>query len=155
MKGLAILATFLLAIAFVSAGYPYPCGRNYCKFGEICHTLDDVCNCIPIQDCRDVTLTTKFIGQWEDGTRGGRTFTQYDVIITNHLGRDITQIYIGSDATLCLRDGNAIWNVNRLPNGVLTLPSYQPSINANASFTFGFIIEGTHIPNLWVIAVKY
>eukprot|EP01132_Coremiostelium_polycephalum_P000828 gene828-1035_t len=148
------LLAFLLCIAYVSATFPYPCGPYNCNYGEICHTLDGQCKCIKINDCHDVDLTFNKIGQWQDGSRDGKTFTQYDVTIHNNLDKNIKQIYIGYDSSLKLRDNNAIWNVERY-YGYLTLPSYQPSVNAHASYTFGFIIEGTVRPNLYIVAVTF
>ncbi|EGC36143.1 hypothetical protein DICPUDRAFT_78182 [Dictyostelium purpureum] len=154
MKFIFILLGLLLSVAVSSASL-YPCGPHSCPPNQVCRQIDSVCNCIPINDCHEVTLTFKFIGSWKDGSRNDKVYSQYDVIITNNLNRDIKNIYIGSDYTLRLRDGTSIWNVVRLPNGVLTLPSYQPSINSNAQYTFGFIIEGTQRPNLQVLSVTF
>ncbi|EGC34286.1 hypothetical protein DICPUDRAFT_35222 [Dictyostelium purpureum] len=163
MKLLSIILGLLLIIAFVSAqdsteetfaARPtYPCGSHSCDYGHVCRTHGNECGCVPHNNC-EVTLKFKFIGSWVDGSCG-KTYTQYDVIIQNGLNRNIKDIYIGSDYTLRLRDHNSIWNIVRLPNGVLTLPSYQQSINAGASYTFGFIIEGTQRPNLRILAVTF
>nr|CAA73552.1 STAB protein [Dictyostelium discoideum] len=133
-----------------------------CQFGQVCRIDNGVSpNCIQINDCHEVSLSTKVVGTWVDGSRGNKRFTQYDITITNNLNTNIIkQIYIATDYTLRLRDhsNNSIWNVNLLPNvGILTLPSYQPSINAHmvASFTFGFIIEGTQPANLNVLSVSF
>ncbi|EGC36061.1 hypothetical protein DICPUDRAFT_94401 [Dictyostelium purpureum] len=140
MKFLFVLLGLLLTVALSSA------------FLSI--TFDAVCSCIPINDCHEVTLSQKVIGSWTDSPCG-KTYTQYDVTIKNNLNRDVKNIFIGTDHTLNLRDSSSIWNIVRLPNGVLTLPSYQPSINAGASFTFGFILEGTKAANLNILAVTF
>ncbi|KYQ99813.1 cellulose-binding domain-containing protein [Tieghemostelium lacteum] len=150
MKSFFILAALLLTTALASASYNYPCGPNNCQFGEICHTIDQTCRCIPHYSCHDITLTVKKIGQW---TTNGCTYTQYDVIVNNNLNRNVKQLFIGTDSTLTLRDNSSIWNVERSGDN-LTLPHYQ-DINANASYTFGFIIIGTHQPNLYIKAVVY
>ncbi|KAN0028371.1 hypothetical protein ACTFIV_010215 [Dictyostelium citrinum] len=157
MRSILILLGLLLAIAFASATFPYQCGPQSCQFGQVCRIDKGVCNCIPINDCHEVSLSTKVIGTWVDGSRGNKRFTQYDITITNNLNTNIKQIYIATDYTLRLRDhsNTSIWNVNLLPNGILTLPSYQPSINAHASFTFGFILEGTQPANLNVLSVSF
>ncbi|KAF2074118.1 hypothetical protein CYY_004560 [Polysphondylium violaceum] len=152
MKLVSILFA-LLFVAFASASFPYACGPYSCRAGEICRTIDNVCHCVPIPQCYEVTLTQKVIGTWKDNN--GKTFTQYDVTITNHMNRNIKNLIIDTDYTLRLRDNSSIWNVNRLPNNDLTLPSYQPSVNAHASFTFGFILEGTIPANLAIKAVVY
>eukprot|EP01132_Coremiostelium_polycephalum_P010334 gene10334-12687_t len=150
MKLISILLAVLFTIAVTSA---YQCGPSACGFGEICHTLDGNCRCIPINDCRDVVLAQRVVNTWVDHQRGS-TFTQIEVIIKNNLPRNIGQIFIGYDASLNLRDICSIWNVGRF-NGMLTLPPYQPSINANSHFTFGFIVEGIHIPNLFIVATTF
>ncbi|KAF2071511.1 hypothetical protein CYY_007172 [Polysphondylium violaceum] len=154
MKLILVLCALLFSAAIASASYPYACGPYSCKTGEVCRTIDNVCHCIPIPQCYDVTLSQKVIGTWVDG-RDGKTYTQYDVTITNHMNRNIKNLIIDTDYTLRLRDNSSIWNVNRLANNDLTLPSYQPSINAHASFTFGFILQGTQPAHLAIKAVVY
>eukprot|EP01132_Coremiostelium_polycephalum_P009376 gene9376-11518_t len=97
-----------------------------------------------------VTLSSKVIGSWVDGSRGGKTYTQYDITITNNRGSNINAISIGTDATFRLRDAQSLWNMVRLSNGDLVLPAYQQTINAYASYTFGYILEGTQPANLWL-----
>ncbi|KAM9985413.1 hypothetical protein ACTFIZ_008946 [Dictyostelium cf. discoideum] len=134
MRSILILLSLFLTIAFKLATFPYQCGPHSCQFGQICRIDKGV-----------FSLSTKVIGTWVDGSHGNKRFTQYDITITNNLNTNIKQIYLDNDYTLRLRDhsNNSIWNVNLLPNGILTLTSYQPSINAHASFTFGFVLEGT------------
>ncbi|KAK5582929.1 hypothetical protein RB653_004518 [Dictyostelium firmibasis] len=152
MKINSLICIFLLAIALVDANH-YSCGVIPCGVGRICLTLRGFCSCVEIPHCLDVVLTSRVMAQWNDNS--GRRFTQYDVSITNYLDVDITQIFIGTDCTLQLRDYDSLWNVLRLPNGELTLPSYQRSINKNASYTFGFIVVGDRLPNMAILAVTY
>jgi len=88
-----------------------------------------------------VTLTQKVIGSWFSG----QYYTQYDVVIQNNMNRNIKNIVIDTDYTFRLRQPASanLWNMVMLSNGDLVLPSYQNSINAHASYTFGFILEGT------------
>eukprot|EP01132_Coremiostelium_polycephalum_P005768 gene5768-7177_t len=146
-----LIATVLLAIATISAGFP--CGPFACNHGEICHSINDICSCIPHYVCRDVELTAKIVRKWVDESRGGGVFTQYDVTVRNNLSRDVKQIYIGTDCSLRLRDSD-LWNAQRV-NGFLTLPAVQPSINSQSAFTFGFILKGDEPANLWITAVTF
>ncbi|KAK5582925.1 hypothetical protein RB653_004514 [Dictyostelium firmibasis] len=152
MKFLVFLCAFLLAISLVNANH-YGCGTSPCGVGRICHTLRGFCSCVEIVHCLDVNLRSNQMAQWRDNS--GVLFTQYDITITNYLNVDITQIFIGTDCTLELRDYESLWNVVRLPNGELTLPSYQHSINKDASYTFGFIVRGDRLPNMAILAVTY
>ncbi|KYR00508.1 hypothetical protein DLAC_02519 [Tieghemostelium lacteum] len=134
MKSFILLATLLLTTAIASATYTYPCGPNNCKYGEICHNMDNICRCLPYYQCHDVSLTFRKIGTWT--TEDGKKYTQYDVDINNHnTSRNIKQIFIGTDSTLTLR-GNDIWNVVKVGD-TLALPSYQ---DINAGFLIGLII---------------
>ncbi|EGC34548.1 hypothetical protein DICPUDRAFT_98184 [Dictyostelium purpureum] len=151
MKFLAVLCLILIAFAFAAANN-HGCNNQPCGKGRICHTLRGFCSCIEIPQCKDVELVSQVKNRWETE---GKRFTQYDVEIRNNLDMDITQIYIGTDASLSLRDYTSIWNVNRLPNGELTLPGYQPSVNKNSSYTFGFIINGDVNPSLEILAVTF
>ncbi|EFA81665.1 cellulose-binding domain-containing protein [Heterostelium album PN500] len=116
MKLIGLFCTLLICVAFVSA-----------------NELDN----------SDLHISQKVIGTWTDGSRGNRQYTQYDVTVTNVSHRNIKNFFIDTDYTFRVRDGTAYWNVVRLPNGDLTLPSYQTSINAGASYTFGFILLGS------------
>ncbi|EGC34549.1 hypothetical protein DICPUDRAFT_79711 [Dictyostelium purpureum] len=151
MKFLAVLCLILIAFAFAAANN-HGCNNQPCGQGRICHTLRGFCSCVEIQKCKDVELFSKIMNQWEVD---GKVFTQYDVSISNNLDADISQIYIGTDASLTLRDYASIWNVNRLPNGELTLPGYQPSINKNSTYTFGFILKGNTSANLAILATVF
>ncbi|EGG18162.1 hypothetical protein DFA_06829 [Cavenderia fasciculata] len=130
MKSITLFCAMLLCISFVAAHYPtYP-----------------------------VSIDHKLIGTWQDGSRGGQTFSQFDIVLTNHATKNIKQIVIGTDATCRLRDNNSIWNVKVIDTSsfvdFLILPSYQ-DINAGASYTFGYIIHGTSKANLFVKNVIY
>ncbi|KAF2073873.1 hypothetical protein CYY_004833 [Polysphondylium violaceum] len=159
MKLINLVLGLLLLIGVASATYPFPCGPHNCKKGEICRDIDKICHCIPIPDCGDVDLKIKQIGCWTQeyddcGVKIKKTYSQYDVIIKNNSHRDIKEIVIDTDSTFKLR-GNDLWNMVKLPNGDLVLPHYQNSINAGASYTFGFIVEGSSAPNLSIKAVYY
>ncbi|EFA81701.1 cellulose-binding domain-containing protein [Heterostelium album PN500] len=116
MKLIALFCSLLICVAFVAANE---------------------------QVNSDLNIHQTVIGTWTDGSRGNRQYTQYDVTVTNVSGRNIKNFFIDTDYTFKVRDGNAFWNVIRLPNGDLSLPSYQTSINAGASYTFGFILLGS------------
>ncbi|KAN0045189.1 hypothetical protein ACTA71_005565 [Dictyostelium dimigraforme] len=174
---LTLILGILLSISFTSADvqesdvadsllyryphHPYRCGYNdNCKAGETCHMVGDVCKCDPIvqlNTANQVYLIIKQIGVWQDGSRGGRTYSQYDVTIVNNGNFNIKQINIGTDNTFRLRDNSdtALWNMVRIPNGILALPPIQQSINAHATYTFGFIIEGAYAPNLPILKIVY
>jgi len=159
MKLINIVCCLLLLIAITTATYPFPCGPHNCKKGEICRDIDKVCHCIPKPDCGDVDLKIKQIGCWTQeyddcGVKVKKTYSQYDVTIINNSHKNIEQIIIDTDYTFKLR-GNDLWNMVKLPNGDLILPSYQQTINAKSSYTFGFIIEGSNAPNLDIKAVYY
>ncbi|KAF2073763.1 hypothetical protein CYY_004932 [Polysphondylium violaceum] len=152
MRFTAILCALLLTVALASAEVehrrptlPYQCGPYSCQVGEICKIVAGQCRCVPTQQLvQDVTLTQKVIGTWYDGTTR-KNYTQYDVVIQNNMNRNIKNIVIDTDATFKLRQPVSanLWNMVKLSNGDLVLPSVQPSINAHASYTFGFILEGT------------
>ncbi|EGC31206.1 hypothetical protein DICPUDRAFT_156962 [Dictyostelium purpureum] len=150
MKFLTLI--FLILFFYCAAANHYGCNNVPCGPGRICLKLRGVCSCIEIPKCKEVILTTKCIGTWQFE---GKTYNQYDVTITNYLDFDITQIFIGIDESFKLHADN-LWNAERCGNGnELTLPHYQPSINKNASFTFGFILCGNDKPNLSILAVTY
>eukprot|EP01132_Coremiostelium_polycephalum_P007509 gene7509-9229_t len=147
-----ILTTLLLLIAFVSAQTGgYPCGSYHCYGNQVC-VNGYSCVTYPYND---VKLSTKFIGSWVDGSRGNKVYTQYDVTISNNSNKNVVYILIGTDSTFKLRDSSSLWNMVRLPSGDLVLPVYQTSINAHASYTFGFILEGSVPANLWIKAVNF
>ncbi|EAL68781.1 cellulose-binding domain-containing protein [Dictyostelium discoideum AX4] len=154
-----ILLGLLLTIAFVAAQEedrgrpPYQCPKN-CGGGHTCHIKNNDCHCRKFGDINDIKLEYCRLNSWVDGACG-KTYTQWDIKIVNCGDCDLHEIYIGYDYTLRLRDSSSIWNIARLPYGVLTLPSYQTSINAGASYTFGFIIEGTQKPNLDILYVRF
>ncbi|KAM9989323.1 hypothetical protein ACTFIY_005371 [Dictyostelium cf. discoideum] len=138
--------------------HPYQCGPyNRCKLGEVCQRIGDHCQCLPIPSYKDICLSVKQIGVWKDGQRGGKTYSQWDITIENHSNKNIREIFIGTDYTFRLRDNslNSLWNMVMLPKGILALPSVQNSINAHASYTFGFIIEGPQSPNLHILSVLF
>ncbi|KAN0045158.1 hypothetical protein ACTA71_005534 [Dictyostelium dimigraforme] len=151
MKFLALICALLLAVAFAEANH-YGCGSSPCGWGSICHTLRGYCSCIEVDHCLDVHLRSSMVTQWREN---GILYTQFNVFINNYLGVEINQIYIGTDCTLQLRDFSSMWNVVRLPNGELTLPSFQTAIGPNASYTFGFIVIGDRLPNMAILAVTY
>ncbi|KAK5581418.1 hypothetical protein RB653_001450 [Dictyostelium firmibasis] len=146
MKLISIFCVLLLSIAFSSAS------TNVCKYGEISYTLNNVCSCIPYYSCHYVSLSQNVITSYQSN---GETFTQYSVDITNHVGINIKNIVIGTDATLNLRDSSSLWGMQKLSNGDLILPTVQPSINKDASYTFGFILKGNTRANLYIKAVVY
>ncbi|EGG15797.1 hypothetical protein DFA_09465 [Cavenderia fasciculata] len=106
------------------------------------------------QHHNDITISHTLIGSWTD-SHTGECFSQYDVTITNKCNSArVCSLCIGTDATCRLRDNNAIWNVVRLSNGDITLPANQ-TINAGASYTFGYIVHGTAVPTLCVKSVNF
>ncbi|EGG22434.1 cellulose-binding domain-containing protein [Cavenderia fasciculata] len=129
MKFIILALAMLLAISFVAAHNPqFP-----------------------------VSIQHKLVGSWNDGSRGGEVFAQFDITVTNDGQKNIKQIVIGTDATCRLRDSTSIWNVQVIDGpfvDFLILPSYQ-DINAGASYTFGYIIHGTAQANLFVKSVIY
>ncbi|KYR00521.1 cellulose-binding domain-containing protein [Tieghemostelium lacteum] len=152
MKAFLTLTTLLLTVALASANWH--CGNGQCGNDELCWGMDNNHHCMKLWDCHDVSLQITCIGTWVDA-KNGRTYSQFDVTIHNHMGRNIKQIFIGTDHTLCLRDNNSIWNVVRCnDNQDLTLPN-NVDVNAHASYTFGFIVEGRQEPHLWVKAVTF
>ncbi|EGC30437.1 hypothetical protein DICPUDRAFT_50740 [Dictyostelium purpureum] len=152
MKIVAVICFLLLTIAYSSAHGFYGCGGVSCPWGSISLTKFGVCGCIEIYKCRDVSLTTRVIGTWE---HDGCSYTQYDVTITNNMDANIQNIFIGTDETLKLRSYDSLWNAKRCSPDELSLPDYQPSINAHASYTFGFILRGTVPANLAILSVVY
>ncbi|KAK5577675.1 hypothetical protein RB653_002619 [Dictyostelium firmibasis] len=150
MKLLSIICALLLLIAVSSAST----NGLICAYGEISYTRDSICSCIPWYSCHDISLNQYSVRTWTDSVTG-QTFTQFNVEIINHLVVNVKNIVIGSDASLCLRDSSSIWNMQLLSNGNLILPSVQPSINKDNSYTFGFILKGTHKANLYIKAVVY
>eukprot|EP01133_Synstelium_polycarpum_P015344 gene15344-18194_t len=100
------------------------------------------------------TLSTKVIGTWVDGSRGNKVYTQYDVTIHNNSPKNIKNFKIDTDYTFKLRDSSSLWNVVRVGDD-LSLPAYQPSVNSHASYTFGFILEGTTPAHLYIQSVDY
>ncbi|KAM9996204.1 hypothetical protein ACTFIY_002402 [Dictyostelium cf. discoideum] len=159
-----ILLGLLLTIAFVSAQNseefndavargrpPYSCPGN-CGGEHTCHVKGNKCSCYDHGHYREVYLVFKCINSWVDC---GKTYTQYDVTIVNPTNCNILDIYIGYDYSFRLRDSSSLWNMVRISPGVMTLPSYQESINAHASYTFGFIIEGNRQPNLNILYIRF
>ncbi|EGC36927.1 hypothetical protein DICPUDRAFT_150550 [Dictyostelium purpureum] len=155
MKLISIICLVLLSIAFASA-HRYGCGSVQCADGTISLTKFGICACIDIPKCHDVVLSTKVVATWDVN---GAHFTQYDVTITNNLEFDIKNIFIGTCNNFRLKDNDNhnLWNMERCADNELTLPKVQPSINKNASYTFGFIVCGTPAdqPNLAILAVTY
>ncbi|EGC39322.1 hypothetical protein DICPUDRAFT_91241 [Dictyostelium purpureum] len=158
--------------------HPLQCGPESCNYGEVCHIAHDDCICLPhpkphphphkprptrdpqptiVSAAGTVYLTSRLIGRWTDGSRGGKTFSQYDITIHNDGNRNIKEIYISTDSTFKLRDNSdaSLWNMVRLNNGILGLPSYQNSINAHATYVFGFILEGVIPANLNILKIIY
>ncbi|KAK5576330.1 hypothetical protein RB653_007471 [Dictyostelium firmibasis] len=150
MKLLSIICGLLLCIAFASASTD----GLICKYGEISYTRNSICSCVPYYSCHDISLNQYVVSTWTDSVTK-QAYTQYNVVITNHLGLDVKNLIIGSDSSLCLRDSTSIWNIQLLSNGNLILPTVQPSINKDSTFTFGFILKGTQRANLFIKAVVY
>ncbi|EFA75842.1 cellulose-binding domain-containing protein [Heterostelium album PN500] len=128
MKVIVLICALLLCIAFVSAEVEVESDR------AIAYTY-------PGQP--EFKISTRVVGTWVDGSRGNLPFTQYDVTVSNLSTRNLKNFFLITDYTFRVRDGTAYWNVVRLQNGDLTLPSYQNSINAGANYTFGYILQGT------------
>eukprot|EP01132_Coremiostelium_polycephalum_P004870 gene4870-6072_t len=151
MKLIVFLIGFLFTITLASAQScgGYQCGSNYCLPNQVCVNATSC-----VYPFTDVKLSSKLIGTWFDGSRG-KTYSQYDITITNFKNKNLIFIDIGTDSTFVLRDNSSLWNMVRLANGDLVLPSYQQSINAFQSYTFGFILEGTTPANLWIKAVNF
>ncbi|KAF2076495.1 hypothetical protein CYY_002172 [Polysphondylium violaceum] len=150
MKSIQILCALLLTLAVANASFvcPKPCGAN-----DICVMIDNNCKVLPWWSCQEVTMAVKMIGQWNDSVNNC-VYSQWEVTVTNHLPRKITNLFIATDDSLTLRDSASIWNIAKNGN-VLSLPAYQPSVNPSASYTFGFIIKGTHQPHMIIKAVTY
>eukprot|EP01132_Coremiostelium_polycephalum_P008467 gene8467-10399_t len=150
MKLIVFLIGFLFTITLASAQScgGYQCGSTFCFPNQVCVNATSC-----VYPFNDVKLSSKLIGTWFDGSRG-KTYSQYDITITNFKNKNLIFINIGTDSTFVLRDNSSLWNMVRLANGDLVLPSYQQSINAFQSYTFGFILEGTTPANLLIKAFK-
>jgi len=138
----------MVAVASANFVCPKPCGPN-----DICVMIDNDCKVLPWWECHEVTLSVHMVGQWNDAANNC-IYSQWEVKITNNLSRKITNLFIATDDSLTLRDNSSIWNIAK--NGhILSLPSYQPSVNPSSSYTFGMIIKGTHQPHMVIKAVTY
>ncbi|KAN0027658.1 hypothetical protein ACTFIV_000964 [Dictyostelium citrinum] len=101
---------------------------------------------------RDCSIEPKQISSWMDNNH---VVTQYSVTIYNHKNRVLKSINIATDSTFCLKDSTSFWNIERLSNGDLVLPVGQPTIAAQSSYTFYFILKGSTHPNLHIRSVVY
>eukprot|EP01132_Coremiostelium_polycephalum_P009199 gene9199-11274_t len=119
MKAISIVLFALLAISFVSAGYPYP----------------------------SVSLSQKVINRWADNN-GQLPYVQVEVTLKNVGHSNVNTVVIDTDHTLNLKDGNAIWNISILGNGDLSLPAYGAPLSPGETFTFGYINKGNNAANL-------
>ncbi|KAM9989373.1 hypothetical protein ACTFIY_005401 [Dictyostelium cf. discoideum] len=153
MKFLAVLCIFIFTVAFAYANH-YGCyTNNPCGAGRICHTSKGSCNCIEISKCLDVTLETSKKSEWDSN---GTHLAQYDFQIkNNNLVSDISNLFIGVNPNIAANDYVQIWNIRRMENGELTLPTYIPAIERNTTFGFGAIIAGYNEPNFVIYAVTY
>ncbi|KAN0034452.1 hypothetical protein ACTFIV_000965 [Dictyostelium citrinum] len=98
------------------------------------------------------SIEQRIIGSWKEN---GATITQYAITIDNDSEMVMKSLLIETDSTLCLRDKTSIWNIEKLPNGDLTLPVGHPTIDAFSSYTFYFILKGNKIANLHIKSVEY
>ncbi|KAN0031710.1 hypothetical protein ACTFIV_005575 [Dictyostelium citrinum] len=153
MKFLAVLCIIIFTIAFAYANH-YGCYNNSpCGAGRICHTSKGSCNCIEISHCFDVTLESSKKSEWD---LNGTHYAQYDALVHNHdLTTDISNIFIGVNSKIASKDFTQIWNIRRTESGEFTLPYFQPAIERNTTFNFGFILTGYNEPNLAIYAVTY
>ncbi|EGC40149.1 hypothetical protein DICPUDRAFT_91080 [Dictyostelium purpureum] len=152
MKYIIVLLFALLTISFSAA--TYPCGNGVCSNSDICRTFNNVPGCTPRSSYTEITLSSKVVNIWYDGN-AGKWYTQYDITISNNSNYNLKQINIGT-ANLNLRDPQSLWNMVKSPSGVLSLPSYQQSINAHASYVFGYILVGQNQPaTLSILSVNF
>ncbi|EFA82173.1 extracellular matrix protein [Heterostelium album PN500] len=89
-----------------------------------------------------VTFELKVTNSW---VTGADTFTQYDVIIKNNGAQTINSLVISHENFVPTDK----WNIESLPSGDLTLPSYG-SIGSGQTFTFGFITKSSTQPKFTV-----
>ncbi|KAM9961089.1 hypothetical protein ACTFIW_010265 [Dictyostelium discoideum] len=101
---------------------------------------------------KDATIELKQIGSWMENNHA---VTQYSATIINHRNQVLKSINIATDSTFCLNDSTSFWNIERLSNGDLVLPVGQPTIAAQSSYTFYFILKGSTQPFLHVMSVVY
>ncbi|EAL65340.1 cellulose-binding domain-containing protein [Dictyostelium discoideum AX4] len=140
MRVLNLLLPILLIIGIVS------CSSNvyYCNSND------------PNNYCKDVIITQKEIGNWNQGNRGGAEYTQWEVTLENKLDFSLTQFYILRDYTLKIRDRKSIWNVQEIEStNNLILPTYQNSIGSKSNWIFGFILQDSEPANLTLEAISF
>eukprot|EP01133_Synstelium_polycarpum_P005240 gene5240-6063_t len=149
---LSIISLCLVTLAFVagSNAWKTQCGATVCGEGQVCVCRDGVSNCVLLSDCGYVAVVNTAERSWVEN---GMTYTLFRCHIVNYGYDHLSQMTIGTDCTLDIKDGS-IWNIEVHGND-LVLPAYSNGIDGQKTYTFGFILRGNQSPNMFIKSMTF
>eukprot|EP01132_Coremiostelium_polycephalum_P007540 gene7540-9271_t len=149
-----ILLSSILVLLCISGslGFLMSCGSTICGEGQLCVAKGGFSNCVLLTMFSNIAVVQTSESTWVDQ---GNEYTLFRVQIVNYGKQNVTNVVLGTDSSLDLRDDESIWKVNIDPFGDLSLPDWCTGVEAGKTFTFGYIVNGRTSPNMRLKRVTF